>query len=136
MAALARDGGTDDLLLLAPTRRAAGRLRDQLAQLLPVTVGRVLVRTPASFAFSVRASYLMGLRTGEFGGRVPLEQPHGLDALAVVEYRLLDWLDLNLRGGLTLLWLRLAPLAARPDDDPAGVRDRYLSLGLGARARL
>ncbi|WP_284250836.1 ATP-dependent helicase [Litorihabitans aurantiacus] len=53
MAALAGDGGTDDLLLLAPTRRAAGRLRDQLAQRLPVTVGRVLVRTPASFAFSV-----------------------------------------------------------------------------------
>jgi hypothetical protein len=94
-------------------------------------------RIPVSaFAFALRGSYLMGLRTGEFGGRVPLEQPHGLDALAVVEYRLLDWLHLTLRGGLTLLWLRLAPLQARPDDDPAGVRDRYLSLGLGARARL
>jgi hypothetical protein len=90
----------------------------------------------AALALSLRGSYLLGLRTGEFGGRTPLEQPHGFDALAVVDYRLLDWLDITLRGGLTLLWLRLAPLAARPDDDPAGVRDRYLSLGLGARARL
>lgn len=53
MAALAGEGGTEDLLLLAPTRRAADRLRDALAERLPVTVGRVLVRTPASFAFSV-----------------------------------------------------------------------------------
>lgn len=61
VAALALDGGTEDLLLLAPTRRAASRLRDSLASRLPVTHGRLLVRTPASFAFSVlraRASLL------------------------------------------------------------------------------
>lgn len=78
MAALARDGGTEDLLLLAPTRRAAGRLRDQLAQRLPVTVGRVLVRTPASFAFSVlraRAALL---------GDVPPSMLTGADQDAVL----------------------------------------------------
>lgn len=53
LAALAERGGTNDLLLLAPTRRAADRLRDAVAGRLRGTVGQVLVRTPASFAFSV-----------------------------------------------------------------------------------
>ncbi|WP_158277146.1 UrvD/REP family ATP-dependent DNA helicase [Serinibacter arcticus] len=78
MASLAELGGTDDLLLLAPTRRAAGRLRDALAARLPVTVGRVMVRTPASFAFSVlraRAALL---------GDVPPSMLTGADQDAVL----------------------------------------------------
>jgi hypothetical protein len=94
-------------------------------------------RVPVSaLAFSVRGSYLLGLDTGAFGGRKALTHPDGFDALALVEYRLLPWLDVTLRGGVTLLWLSLAPLAARPEDAPATIRDLYLALGLGVRARL
>lgn len=94
-------------------------------------------RVPLSpLVFSVRGSYLLGLHTGALGGRKALEQPDGFDVLAVVEYRLLSWLDITLRGGVTLLWLRLAPVAARPADAPARARDLYLALGLGAIAHL
>ena len=48
--------GEDQVLLLAPTRRAATRLRDDLAREMNRTVGTVLVRTPASLAFSVLRS--------------------------------------------------------------------------------
>ncbi|WP_454300108.1 ATP-dependent helicase [Salana multivorans] len=54
LAALADEpGGLEEVLLLAPTRQAATRLRDAVARRLPRTMGRVVVRTPASFAFSV-----------------------------------------------------------------------------------
>lgn len=53
MVDLAHRAGTEDLLLLAPTRLAADRLRNELSQRLSTTVGQVLVRTPASFAFSI-----------------------------------------------------------------------------------
>jgi len=53
-----------------------------------------------------------------------------------VDYRLLGWLDVFARGGVTLLFLRLAPVAGRPTDAPADVRDLYFTLGIGARARL
>ena len=43
----------EDVLLLAPTRRAASRLRDVLAARLRRTSGRPVVRTAASAAFSV-----------------------------------------------------------------------------------
>ncbi len=49
------------VLLLAPTRRAAARLRDALSAHLPRTGGAPVVRTPASLAFAVlraRASLL------------------------------------------------------------------------------
>lgn len=43
----------DEVLLLAPTRRGAARLRDELSARLRRTVGRPIVRTAASAAFSV-----------------------------------------------------------------------------------
>lgn len=43
----------DDVLLLAPTRRGAARLRDVLSTQLGRTTGQPMVRTPASAAFSV-----------------------------------------------------------------------------------
>ncbi|WP_372594687.1 ATP-dependent helicase [Actinotalea sp.] len=59
-AARARDGA-EPVLLLAPTRRSAARLRDALSAHLPRTGGAAVVRTPSSLAFSVlraRASLL------------------------------------------------------------------------------
>lgn len=44
---------TDDVLLLAPTRRAAARLRDELSGRLRRTTGAPVVRTPSSAAFAV-----------------------------------------------------------------------------------
>jgi len=44
---------TDDVLLLAPTRRAAARLRDELSAHLRATSGAPVVRTPSSAAFAV-----------------------------------------------------------------------------------
>lgn len=44
---------TDDVLLLAPTRRAAARLRDELSAHLRRTTGTPLVRTASSAAFSI-----------------------------------------------------------------------------------
>ncbi|GEN80665.1 ATP-dependent helicase [Actinotalea fermentans] len=44
---------TDDVLLLAPTRRAAARLRDELSARLRRTTGAPVVRTPSSAAFAV-----------------------------------------------------------------------------------
>ncbi|WP_255491619.1 ATP-dependent DNA helicase [Actinotalea sp. JY-7876] len=52
---------TEDVLVLAPTRRAAARLRDDLSARLGRTTGQPVVRTPASAAFSIlraRASLL------------------------------------------------------------------------------
>lgn len=46
----AEDGG---VLLLVPTRRGAARARDAVAAGLAATTSEVLVRTPASFAYSV-----------------------------------------------------------------------------------
>lgn len=51
----------EDVLLLAPTRRAAARLRDELSARLTRTTGQAVVRTAPSAAFSVlraRASLL------------------------------------------------------------------------------
>lgn len=49
-----RDGlSTEDVLLLAPTRRAAAHLRDELSARLRRTVSRPVVRTASSAAFSV-----------------------------------------------------------------------------------
>jgi superfamily I DNA/RNA helicase/RecB family exonuclease len=42
-----------DVLMLVPTRQAAERVRDALTSRITRTVGHVLVRTPASLAFSV-----------------------------------------------------------------------------------
>ncbi len=53
--------GVEPVLLLAPTRRAAARLRDALSAQLPRTGSAPVVRTPSSLAFSVlraRASML------------------------------------------------------------------------------
>ncbi|WP_123739553.1 ATP-dependent helicase [Salana multivorans] len=47
------DVGLDEVLLLAPTRQAATRLRDAVSRRLARTTGRVVARTPASFAFSL-----------------------------------------------------------------------------------
>ncbi|MCL3859860.1 UrvD/REP family ATP-dependent DNA helicase [Actinotalea sp. K2] len=44
------------VLLLAPTRRAAARLRDDLSGAMRRTAGQAIVRTPASAAFSVLRS--------------------------------------------------------------------------------
>lgn len=44
---------TDDVLLLAPTRRAAARLRDELSAHLRATSGAPVVRTPSSAAFAI-----------------------------------------------------------------------------------
>ncbi len=44
---------TDDVLLLAPTRRAAARLRDELSARLRRTTGAPVVRTASSVAFAV-----------------------------------------------------------------------------------
>ncbi len=43
----------EEVLFLAPTRRAAATVRDELSTRLRATWGGVRVRTPASFAFSV-----------------------------------------------------------------------------------
>lgn len=43
----------EDVLLLAPTRRAAARLRDRLSAQLERTTGQPVVRTAASAAFSI-----------------------------------------------------------------------------------
>lgn len=43
----------EQVLLLAPTRRAAARLRDELSARLRRTTGQPVVRTPSSAAFSV-----------------------------------------------------------------------------------
>lgn len=43
----------DGVLVLVPGRQAAARFRDALSERLRRTLGRVLVRTPASYAFSV-----------------------------------------------------------------------------------
>ncbi|WP_447925573.1 PD-(D/E)XK nuclease family protein [Georgenia muralis] len=45
--------GAQGPLLLVPTRRGAARVRDAVAARLGRTTGQVLVRTPASFAYSV-----------------------------------------------------------------------------------
>jgi hypothetical protein len=87
-------------------------------------------------AVSLRGSYLLVLDTGRFGSREARGQPHGADALAALEYRLLPWLDLSLQTGVKLFVLELAPLPARPGDAPAEVRDLYFVLGLAAKARL
>jgi len=51
---LAEHAGTDgEVLLLAPSRRAAARLRDELSGRLARTAGQPVVRTSASLAFSV-----------------------------------------------------------------------------------
>ncbi|MDT0166506.1 ATP-dependent DNA helicase [Actinotalea sp. AC32] len=47
------DVTTEDVLLLAPTRRAAADLRDRVSAVLGRTTGRPVVRTAASAAFSV-----------------------------------------------------------------------------------
>jgi len=95
------------------------------------------VRLPLSeLGLSVRASHLLGLRTGAFGTREVQDQPQGFEGLAIVDYHVLPWLDVSVRGGLTLLWLSLAPMEARPTDEPASVRDMYLAFGLGATAHL
>src|SRR5665647_3046840 len=44
---------TDDVLLLAPTRRAAARLRDELSGHLRRTTGSPVVRTASSAAFAI-----------------------------------------------------------------------------------
>lgn len=44
---------TDDVLVLAPTRRAAARLRDELSGHLRATSGAPVVRTPSSAAFAI-----------------------------------------------------------------------------------
>ena len=46
-------GHADDVLLLAPTRRAAGVLRDELSARVQRTIGQPVVRTPSSAAFSI-----------------------------------------------------------------------------------
>lgn len=56
-----RLGLGEQALFLSSTRRAAARARDEISARLDRTLGHVLVRTPASFAFSVlraRASLL------------------------------------------------------------------------------
>jgi hypothetical protein len=94
-------------------------------------------RLPLSeLRLSIRGSHLLGLRTGAFGTREAQDRPHGVDGLAIVDYRLLPWLDVSARAGVTLLWLSLAPMEARPTDEPASVRDMYLAFGLGATAHL
>ncbi|MPV87343.1 AAA family ATPase [Georgenia ruanii] len=46
-------GGDQGVLMLVPTRRGAARVRDAVAARLGRTTTQVLVRTPASFAYSV-----------------------------------------------------------------------------------
>ncbi|WP_448071405.1 ATP-dependent helicase [Georgenia yuyongxinii] len=46
-------GGDQGVLMLVPTRRGAGRVRDTVTARLGRTTTQVLVRTPASFAYSV-----------------------------------------------------------------------------------
>ncbi len=93
-------------------------------------------RTPLSvLSLSIRGSYLAGVHTGKFGARSAADQPQGFEAAAAVEYRWLSWLEVGIFGGLTLLWLELAPLPARPTDAPASIRDRYLVFGIAAKAR-
>ncbi|MFD1504420.1 ATP-dependent helicase [Georgenia yuyongxinii] len=46
-------GGNQGVLMLVPTRRGAGRVRDAVTARLGRTTTQVLVRTPASFAYSV-----------------------------------------------------------------------------------
>lgn len=48
-----REGGSNDVLLLSPTRRQAARSRHALSSRLAGTLGHVVARTPASFAFSL-----------------------------------------------------------------------------------
>jgi hypothetical protein len=90
----------------------------------------------AALTLFVRSSYVAALHTGSFGSRTAQNQPHGFDALATLDYRLLPWLELSLRAGYTLLVFRLAPLPARSTDAPARVQDEYLVFGLGAKAYL
>lgn len=63
---LAEHGG-EDVLFLAPTRRRAAGVRDMVAARLDRTFGRVLVRTPASYAFSV-----LRARAGLVGEQPPV----------------------------------------------------------------
>ena len=86
-------------------------------------------------AFALRGSSLVGFDTGNFGARRVRGRPFGFDALAALEYRLLPWLELALQAEMTGFVLRLEPLAARPRDAPASVRDLYLSFGLAAKIR-
>jgi len=90
----------------------------------------------AELALSIRGSHLLGFHTGAFGARDVQDQPYGFDGLAIVDYRILPWLDVSARAGVTLLWLSLTPLEARPTDEPASLRDMYLAFGLGATAHL
>jgi len=85
--------------------------------------------------FGVTGDYLHGFFAGDFGTREPAKSPTGFDAATSLDYHLLPWLDLALRGNLTLLLLRLAPLPQRPTDAQAEVRDLYLAFAAGACAR-
>lgn len=107
---LARAAQEEDVLLLVPTRRGAARMREAVAARLARTTRQVLVRTPASFAYSVlrmRASLLgeppptlisgpeqdqilaellAGHRAGA-GARVPWPERIGPETLAMSAFR-------------------------------------------------
>ncbi len=125
------DGALDpaDALLLAPTRRAAARLRDALAGHLRRTTGEPVVRTPSSLAFSVLraratllgeppptlisgpeqdlvlAELLAGHRAGE-GAAVPWPEHVPEEALGLRAFR----------DELRDLLMRAAERGLRPDD--------------------
>ena len=120
-----REGDADD---------ASRELAEGDYRYLSAGLGGRLPFTP--LALSLRGSYLLGLHAGRFGSRRARGQPNGLDALAALEYRVLPWLDLSLQAGVKLFLLELAPLPARPNDEPAEVRDLYFVLGLAAKAHL
>lgn len=86
-------------------------------------------------ALALRGSSLVGFDTGSFGARAVRGRPFGFDALAAIEYRMLPWLELALQAGMTGLVLQLEPLAERPEDATARVRDLYVSFGLAVKAR-
>ena len=121
--------GIEPVLLLAPTRRAAARLRDTLAAHLPRTGGAPVVRTPSSLAFSVlraRAS-LLGEPTPTLisGPEQDLVLADLLAGHAVGEGHLVEWpasvptaaLGLRaFRDELRDLLMRAAERGLRPDD--------------------
>jgi len=125
----AADDGVEPVLLLAPTRRAAARLRDMLAAHLPRTGGAPVVRTPSSLAFSVlraRAS-LLGEPTPTLisGPEQDLVLADLLAGHAAGEGHLVEWpaavptaaLGLRaFRDELRDLLMRAAERGLRPDD--------------------
>ncbi|MDH5673884.1 MAG: hypothetical protein OEZ06_17130 [Myxococcales bacterium] len=101
-----------------------------------VRVGLSTHYRAAPFTLTVGGSHLRVVETGRFGNRQVDAQPLGGELNCLLGVDLASWLGLSLRSTGRLLLFELAPHPARPGEQPAAVRDAYLSFALGVEGRL